>query len=84
MTNNHWSIQRNLDTSIPVWSPKVCAQINEKQLRKFSCIQISKDKILIAIVSKHCKTFYFTKSLLLLMLFFFSSTNNRNCFHVMF
>ena len=38
----------------------LCAQINEKQLKKISFFQILGDKIFIAIVSKHSKIFNFT------------------------
>ena len=45
----------------PVWALKLCAQINEKQLRKISFIQISDGRIFIAIISKYCfvSCFYF-------------------------
>ena len=53
---------------ILVWAPKFCSRIYEKQF-----IQISGDKVFIAIVSKHCSIFNIN-------LF---SKNNQNCFAVM-
>ena len=47
-----WRIQRVLNTGILVWTPILCAEINEKE----SC---KKDKIIISIVSKHFKSFNF-------------------------
>ena len=44
---SQWRIQRDFDTGIPVWAPKLCAQIKEK----ISLIQILEDKISIASVS---------------------------------
>ena len=52
---SQWHIQRDFDTGIPVWVPKLCAQIKEK----ISLLQILEDKISIAIVSKLCKKFNF-------------------------
>ena len=49
-----WRIQRVLNAGIPLWTPILCAQINENQ----SC---KKDKIIIAIVSKHFKSFSFSQ-----------------------
>ena len=51
--------------------------INEKHFKKFILIQILRDKIFIAIVSKH-----FKKRNFMICLFFKES--NWNCFHVMF
>ena len=62
ITYDQWRIQRVFDTGILVWTPKLCPQINEKQLRKISLIKIFGDKISIAIVSKHFKKFNFTTS----------------------
>ena len=74
---NQWCIQRVFDAGIPVWLPKLCAQINEKELRKNLINSNLWDKIFIAIVSKHCKKFNFT-----LPLFF--KKINQNSFHVIF
>ena len=60
-----WGIQV-FDAGILVWVLKLYAQINEKQLRKISLIQILEDKIFIAFVSKHSKKFNFTMSLFFL------------------
>ena len=57
-----WGIQV-FDAGILVWVLKLYAQINEKQLRKISLIQILEDKIFIVFVSKHSKKFNFTMSL---------------------
>ena len=73
---SQWHIQRDFGTGIPVWTPKLCAEIKEE----ISLIQILEDKIYIAIVSKHCKKFNFTISLLLL--FFLKKQSKLNCFHM--
>ena len=51
--------------------------INEKQLKKFLLIQILRDKIFIAIVSKHFKNLNY-------MICLFFKESNQNYFHVMF
>ena len=56
---SQWRMQRDFDTGILVWAPKLCAQIKEK----ISLIQVLEDKISIVTVSKHCKKLNFMISL---------------------
>ena len=42
-----WCIQRVLDAGMPVWAPKLCAQIIEKHLKCF-LIQTSEVKVFVA------------------------------------
>ena len=47
-----WRIQRVFDTDISVWGRKLCAQINEKRLKKTNLFTS-----LLHFLTEHCKTF---------------------------
>ena len=56
LDNTQWRIQRVLDAGIPVWVPKLCAQIIEKCLKESFLIQALIVKTFVANISRFIKT----------------------------